>query len=103
MKGKYGQQLADAVNFLGGDFTNPLKMMGEDNPENRQRNKDNPSGHVEFKDFGLKDYTLYYREPKEYWNEVGLLVPKDLNLDKHAPVHVFFMGGGFVSKAPKHP
>lgn len=50
-----------------------------------------------FSDHVFDDYTLFYRKPEKFWNEVGLLVP--MGIDKSAPVkvHVFFMGGGFVS------
>jgi hypothetical protein len=50
-----------------------------------------------FSDHGFDDYTLFYRKPEKYWNEVGLLVPNNINTIAPVKVHVFFMGGGFVS------
>lgn len=51
----------------------------------------------EFSDHGFEEFTLFYRKPEKFWNEVGLLVPKKLDKTSPVKVHVFFMGGGFVS------
>ncbi|KAL1600545.1 hypothetical protein SLS60_006931 [Paraconiothyrium brasiliense] len=84
MEKKHKVTLEKAVNFLGGYFDTREPMLDEHN------NK-------EFSDFGFDAYTLYYRKPEKYWNEVGLLVPKGIDASKRegAPIHVFFPGGGF--------
>jgi hypothetical protein len=83
---QYKGQLEGLVNCLGAEFTSVEDML---TPTQKQMRN--------FSDHGFDDYTLYYRKPEKYWNEVGLLVPKGLDLKRSAPVHVFFLGGGFVS------
>lgn len=88
MKKIHQKELEEWVNYLGAKydpkFNDVKNMILGDKPK-------------EFSEYGLKPYTMHYRIPYKYWNEVGLLVPDDIDLSKSAPVHVYFGGGGFVS------
>ncbi|KAJ4360784.1 uncharacterized protein N0V89_001351 [Didymosphaeria variabile] len=79
---KYQGPLEQKLNFLDDHYNSQEPLLNEHN------NK-------KFSDFGFNHHTLYYRKPEKYWNEVGLLVPDDLDLEEEAPIHVFFQGGGF--------
>ncbi|KAL5462932.1 hypothetical protein PMIN06_001390 [Paraphaeosphaeria minitans] len=86
IQNKSKKELESAVNYLKG----PQFISLEPLFDKKQRDKSI------FEDHGFKADTLYYRKPEKYWNEVGLLVPDNIKYDgTAAPVHVFFMGGGF--------
>lgn len=84
MKDKWQSQAEKLLNPYGNVDVN--QMLGDPQKENR-----------EFSDHGFDKFTLFYRKPGKFWNEVGLLVHKGMNTSASVKVHVFFMGGGFVS------